>query len=159
VGDVAGPAAVWGLWGEVLLEHVLRRSSSAAGFAAGPEGTAELGPQTGTLHQASNTIATDGPAGRMQFLVVPLRAVKSPVLLEHCLDFSGDQGVIRLPLYRQCLVPVLPGVLTAAVNPRPTVEPGDGVLIAELIDQVKPLGGSCSLAKWAFASLKKFFSS
>jgi hypothetical protein len=69
------------------------------------------------------------------------------VLLEYGLDFSGDQGVIRLPLSRWCLLPVLPGVVTAAGHSQPAAEPGDGVLIGELIDQAKPLGGSCSLAK------------
>ena len=79
-------------------------------------------------------------------------------LLEHRLDFSGDQGVLHLPLSRRCLLPVLPGVVTAAGPSQPATQPGKGVLISELIDQAKPLGGSYSLAKCAAASLKKSFS-
>jgi hypothetical protein len=101
----------------------------------------------------------DGPSGRTQFLVDPRRAVEATVLLEHCLDFSGDQGVLRLPLSRRRLLPVLPGVVTAAGHSQPATQPGDGVLISELIDQAKPLGGSCSLAKCAAASLKNPFPS
>jgi len=100
----------------------------------------------------------DGPAGRTQFLVDPRRAVEAMVLLEHRLDFSGDQGVLRLPLSRRRLLPALPGVVTAAGHSQSAAVPGDGVLISQLIDQAKPLGGSCSLTKGAAASLKKSFS-
>ncbi len=111
------------------------------------------------LQHAGDAMATNGSAGRRQFLVDPRRAVKAPVLLEHGLDFRGDQGVIRLPLSRWCLLSVLPGVVTAAGHSKPAAEPGDGVLTCELIDQAKPIGGSCSFAYCAAASLKKRFPS
>jgi len=103
-------------------------------------------------------MAPDWPAARMQFLVDPRRTVEAMVLLEHRLDFSGDQGVLVFPLSRWCLLPVLPGVVTAAGHSQPATQPGNGVLINELIDQAKPLGGSCSWAKYAVASLKISFS-
>jgi hypothetical protein len=55
-----------------------------AGFAAGPESLAGFGAQT----------------GRTQLLVDPRRAVEATVFQEHCLDFSGDHGVVRLALSR-----------------------------------------------------------
>jgi hypothetical protein len=52
----------------------------------------------------------DGPAGRTQFLVDPRRTVEATVLLEHRLDFSGDRGILCLPLSRRR--PPLPAKLT-----------------------------------------------
>ena len=73
-------------------------------------------------------------------------------------DRSRVHVILHLPLSWRCLLPVLPGVVTAAGHSQPATQPGNGVLISELIDQAIPLGGSCSLAKCAAASLKKSFS-
>ncbi|MEC7738856.1 MAG: hypothetical protein VYE46_08295 [Cyanobacteriota bacterium] len=77
-------------------------------------------------------MAPDGPTSRTQFLVDPRRAVKAMVLLEHRLDFSGGQGVLHMPMYRRCLLPVL---LTTAGQSQPATQPGNGVLMSE--DQYK----------------------
>ena len=158
VGDVTRPAAVRSRGLEVLLQQVLRHpSGSLAGPGAGPEGLAGPGPQFSPLHEPGDSVATDPQAGSAQLLVDPGRAVEAPVLAEHRLDLSGEPGVLGRPLSRR-LLPLPPGVVATAGHPQLPAQPGHGVLSGELIDQAKPLGGSCSLAKCAAASLKKSFS-
>lgn len=99
-------------------------------------------------------MAPDGPTSHTQFLVDPRRAVEAMVLLDHRLNFICGLGVLHLPLYRRCLLPVH---LTAAGHSQPASQPGNGVLMSELIDQAKPLGVSCSLTTRAAASLKVLF--
>ena len=93
----------------------------------------------------------------LQLLVDPRGSVEAAVLLEHRRDFSGDRRVLGRTLSRG-LLPLPPGVDAAAGHAQLPAQRGDGVLLGQLIDQAKPLGGSCSLAKCASASLKKSFS-
>jgi hypothetical protein len=100
----------------------------------------------------------DRPCGpRRALLVDPGRSVEAPVLAEHRLDLNGEVGVLGRPLSRS-LLPLPPGVVAAAGHPQLPAQPGHRVAISEFIDQAKPLGGSCSFAKCAAASLKKSFS-
>ena len=46
------------------------------------------------------------------------------VLLDHRLNFICGLGVLHLPLYRRCLLPVH---LTAAGQSQPATQPGNGV--------------------------------
>ena len=79
------------------------------------------------------------------------------MLLEHRLDLSGDQSVLGRPLSRRRL-PLPPGIEDTAGHAQLLAQPGNRVMTCELIDQAKPLGGSCSFAKCAAVSLKKSFS-
>jgi hypothetical protein len=92
-----------------------------------------------------------------QRMVDPRRAVEAPVLLEHRLDLRSEPGVLGCPLSRR-LLPLPPGIEPAPGHRQLPTQPGERVLSGKLIDQAKPLGGSCSFAKCAAASLKKSFS-
>jgi hypothetical protein len=87
-------------------------------------------------------VATRGP----QLLVDPRGSVEAAVLLKHRLDLSGDQSVLGRTLSRR-LMPLPPGVEPTAVQAQLPAQPGDRVLVGQLVDQAKPLGDSCSLAK------------
>ncbi|WP_255441656.1 MULTISPECIES: hypothetical protein, partial [unclassified Synechococcus] len=50
------------------------------------------------------------------------------------------------PLSRR-LLPLPPGIEPAAGHPQLPAQPGHRVSISKLIDQAKPLGGSCSYRK------------
>ena len=85
-------------------------------------------------------------AGSTQLLLDPRRSVDATVLLEDGLDLSGQSGVLSRTLSR--LILALPPVIVAAsCHPQLTAQPGHPVLISELLDQAKPLGGSCSYRK------------
>ncbi len=102
-------------------------------------------------------MAADVAPRRPQLLMDPRGSVEATVLLEHCLDLSSDHRVLsRSPSRR--LLPLPPGVETTAGHAQLPAQPGHRVGTYELIDQPKPLGGSCSFAKCAAASLKKSFS-
>jgi hypothetical protein len=55
-------------------------------------------------------------------------------------------------------VPLTPGIEAAAGHSQLLAQPGHRKAVRQGLDQAKPLGGSCSLAKCAAASLKKSFS-
>ena len=90
----------------------------------------------------ASDVAPRGP----QLLMDPRGSVEAAMLLEHRLDLSGDRRVLRRSLSRR-LLPLPPGVETTAGNAQLPAQPGHRVLNGQLIDQAKPLGGSCSLAK------------
>ena len=70
----------------------------------------------------------------------------------------GCDGLVFLGPPASVLLPLPPGVETAASHTQLPAEPGRGEAVGEGLDQAKPLGGSCSFAKCAAASLKKSFS-
>jgi hypothetical protein len=83
--------------------------------------------------------------------------VEAAVPMEHRLDLSRDGRVLLGPRTRVVLP--LPLVVEAAAGDiQLPAKPGCGEAIGKGFDQLKPLGGSCSLAKCAAASLKKSFS-
>jgi hypothetical protein len=131
------------------------RSGSTAGPGAGPERLP--GPELGSEHQSGHPMAADVTLGSPQLLVDPRGSVDGAILLEHHLDLSGQSGVFGHKLSRR-LLPLPPCVVATAGHAQLPAQPGDGVLLGQLIDQANPLGGSCSLAKCAAASLKKSFS-
>lgn len=98
-------------------------------------------------------VAPGGP----QLLMDPWGSVEAAMLPEYRLDLSGDHSVLGRTLPRR-LLPLSPGVKATAGHAQLLAQPGNRVLICQLIDQAKPLGDSCSLAKCAAASLKKSFS-
>jgi hypothetical protein len=67
-----------------------------------------------------------------QFTVHGRRTVDDPVQLKHRLDLSCDQSVLDRPLSRR-LLPLPPGIEAIASHAQLPAEPGDGVLINELI--------------------------
>lgn len=73
-------------------------------------------------------------------MVDPQGAVEVPVLLEHRLDLSDEPSGLSRPL-SQHLLPLPPGEVAAPGYPQLPAQPGHRVLISELIDQAKPLGG------------------
>jgi len=158
IGVVARPTAVGSQRLEVLVQQVLRHPSRpAAGLGAGPERLAGPGLEPSPLRESGDTVAAHRMACCAQLLVDPRRAVEATVLAEPRLDLSGEPGALGRPLSRRLLLPP-PGVEAAAGHTQLPAQPGDRVLSGQLIDQAKPLGGSCSLAKCAAASLKKSFS-
>ena len=98
-------------------------------------------------------VAPRGP----QLLVDPWGSVEAAMLLEQRLDLSGDHSVLSRTRSRR-LLPLPPGVEATAGHAQLPAQPGNGVLICQLLNQAKPFGDSCSLAKCAAASLKKSFS-
>ena len=92
----------------------------------------------------------DMAAGCTQFLMDPRGAKEAPVLLEHRLDLSGDHSVVRRPR----LLPLPSVVVATAGHIQLPAQPGVGMPISKLINQAKPIGDSCSLAKCAAVSLK-----
>ena len=98
-------------------------------------------------------VAPRGP----QLLMDPRRSVEAAMLLEHHSDLSGDRRVLGRSLSRHIL-PLPPDIETTASHAQLPAQPGHRMATCELIDQTKPLGGSCSLAKCVAASLKKSFS-
>ncbi len=85
------------------------------------------------------------------------RALKPPNRGVPQLSSTHEPGVPLRPLSWR-LLPLSSGEVAAAGHPQQPAQPGDGVLTGELIDQAKPLGGSCSFAICAAASLKKSLS-
>ncbi len=158
VGDVTRPAAVGCCWAELLLQQVLSHSGGlAAAVSAWSEPMAGLGSQRGLVHESGDAVpahqATSGP----QFLVDPWGAVEAAVLLEHRSHISGDGRVLPGPSAR-VLLPLPPGIEAAEGHSQLLAQPGHRKAIRQGLDQAKPLGGSCSFAKCAAASLKKSFS-
>ena len=92
-----------------------------------------------------------------ELLMDPRCTVEAAVPMEHRLDLSRD-GRILLSPWTRVVLPLPPVVEAAAGDSQLPAEPGRGEAIGEGIDQLKPLGGSCSLAKCAAASLKISFS-
>jgi len=84
-------------------------------------------------------------------------AVEAAVPIEHRLHLGRNDGVLLGP-WARVVLPLPPGVEAAAGHTQLPAEPGHRNAIRQLADQAKPLGGSCSLAKCAAASLKKSFS-
>ena len=80
-------------------------------------------------------------------------AVEAAVLLEHRLDLSSDNSVQGRPLPQRLLPP---RVVPAAGHAQLPAQPAHGEAIHQVVDQAEPLGESCSFAKRAAASLKKF---
>ncbi len=128
-----------------------------AAFAAGPERLAGSGPELGTLQEPGYAVTTNPLTGGRQFTVHAQEAVEAPVLTENRHDLSDDHGVFSRPL-SQRLLPLQPGVEATAGHAQLLAQPEEGVTTYELIDQAKPLGGNCSLAKCAADSLKQSFS-
>lgn len=95
--------------------------------------------------------------GGSQLLMDSRRSVETAMLLKHRRDLSGDRCVLGRTLSR-LLLPLPPGVETTTSHAQLPAKPGHRVAACELVDQAKPLGGSCSFAKCAAASLKKSFS-
>jgi len=62
------------------------------------------------------------------------------------LNLSGEDSVLRLPP-PWCLLPPAPGVIPTAGHAQLAAQPLDGETSAELLNQVKPFGDSCSFAK------------
>jgi len=143
----ATPAAV-----ELLLRHGLnprRVYSSGEGFAYGLE--------CRPTHEPGDAVPADQATSRPQFLMDPRGAVKAAVLLEHRCHLSGDGSVLLGP-GTGVLLPLPPGVEAAAGHSQLLAQPEHRKADRQGLDQAKPLGGSCSLAKCAAASLKKSFS-
>lgn len=66
----------------------------------------------------------------------------------------GCDGILLLGPWPRVVLPLPPGVETAAGHAQLPAEPGSGEAGREGLDQAKPLGGSCSLhlrgaAEWA----------
>lgn len=143
---------------EVRLLQVLHYPSSiAVGIGRRAKHLAGPGPQYGSLHEPGNAVAPDPPTLGPQLLVDPRRDVEASVVVKHRFDLSGEQDVLVSPFSRHFL-PLAPGLETAAGDPQLSAKSGQRVLSSELVDQAKPLGGSCSYAKCAAASLKQSFS-
>jgi len=102
-------------------------------------------------------VASHLEAGGPELLVDAWCAVEAVVPIKHRLHLSCDDGVLLGP-YARVRLPLPPGVEAAAGHTQLPAEPGHRKAIRQLADQAKPLGGSCSLAKCAAASLKKSFS-
>ncbi len=106
-----------------------------------------LQPQRGSLQlEPGHTVAPYArPCSRQQpapgLLVYARGAVEASVQLEHLLHLSCDIGVLGRPLSRR-LVPLSPGVVTAAGHANLPSQPGDGAAAFQVVDQAKPLGGS-----------------
>jgi hypothetical protein len=83
--------------------------------------------------------------------------VGAAVPLKHRLDLGCDGRVLLGP-WTRVVLPLPPVVEAAAGDSQLPAKPGCGEAIAERFNQPKPLGGSCSFAKCAAASLKKSFS-
>ena len=83
--------------------------------------------------------------------------VEAAVTIKHRLHL-GRYGLVLPGPWARVLLPLPPGVETAAGQAQLPAEPGRGEAVGEGLDQAKPLGGSCSFAKCAAASLKKSFS-
>ena len=158
VGDVTGPAAVGCRWVELLLEQVLSHSGGlAATVAAWPESAPGLGLECRQTHEPGDTVPAHQATGGPQFLMDPRGTVEAAVLLEHRCHLSGDGSVLLGP-WARVLLPLPPGIEAAAGHTQLAAEPGNGEALTKRLDQAKPLGGSCSFAKCAAASLKKSFS-
>ena len=84
-------------------------------------------------------------------------AVEAAVPIKDRLHRSRD-GCIFLGPWAWVVLPLPPGVETAAGYTQLLTQPGHRKAAREGLDQAKPLGGSCSFAKCAAASLKKSFS-
>ena len=98
-------------------------------------------------------LETSGP----ELLMNAWCAVKATVPFKHLLHLGSERRVLQSP-WARVVLPLPPGVEAAAGHTQLPAEPGHREAIRQLADQAKPLGGSCSLAKCAAASLKKSFS-
>ena len=83
--------------------------------------------------------------------------VETEVPIKHRIHLGCDGSVLLGP-WAWVLLPLPPGVEAAAGYTQLLTQPGRGEAFGEGLDQAKPLGGSCSFAKCAAASLKKSFS-
>lgn len=92
-----------------------------------------------------------------ELMMDPRCTVEAAVPMEHRLDLSRDGRVLLSP-WTRVVLPLPPVVEAAAGDSQLPAEPGRGEAIRQAADQPKPLGGSCSFAKCAAASLKKSFS-
>jgi hypothetical protein len=72
--------------------------------------------------------------------------MEAAILQRHRCDLSGDHSVLGCTLSRR-LLPQPPGIDATASHTQLATKTGEGVLLIQLHDQAKPLGGSCSLAK------------
>ncbi len=84
-------------------------------------------------------------------------AVEAAVPFKHGLELDRD-GCVLLGPWTRVVLPLPPGVEAAAGHAQLPAQPGHRKAVRQLADQPKPLGGSCSFAKCAAASLKKSFS-
>ena len=84
-------------------------------------------------------------------------AVEATVPIKHRLHLDHEDGIL-LGSWARVLLPLPPGVETAAGHTQLTAELGGGKAIREGLGQAKPLCGTCSVAMWAAAILKKYLS-
>ncbi len=84
-------------------------------------------------------------------------AVKATVTFKHCLHLGRDDCVLLGP-WARVVLPLPPGIEATAGHTQLAAQPGHRKTVSQGHDQAKPLGGSCSFAKCAAASLKKSFS-
>ena len=96
-------------------------------------------------------------ASRPDLLMDAWCSVETAVPIKNRLHLGRD-GLVLLGPWARVVLPLPPGVETAAGHAQLPAEPGRGEAVGEGLDQAKPLGGSCSFAKCAAASLKKSFS-
>ncbi len=116
-----------------------------------------LGLECGIAHQPRDAVPTNLVVSSPQLLVDSRRAVEPTVPIKHCLHLGREDRVLTGPTAR-VLLSLPPGIEAAARHTQLPAQPGHRKAIRQLADQAKPLGGSCSLAKCAAASLKKSFS-
>ena len=84
-------------------------------------------------------------------------AVEAAVPIKNRLHLGRD-GLVLLDPWTRVLLPLPPGIEAAAGYTQLLAQPGHRKAAREGLDQAKPLGGNCSFAKCAAASLKKSFS-
>jgi len=132
----------------VALELLLRQGS---------EPSPGLGLEHGPAHQTRNPVAAHLEASGPELLMDAWCTVEAAVPLKHRLDLGCD-GRVHLGPWTRAVLPLPPVVEAAAGDSQLPAEPGHRKTVRQGIDQPKPLGGSCSFAKCAAASLKKSFS-
>ena len=158
VGDVTGPATVGSKGRKVLPQEVLGDTCGpGAAVAAGSEPSPGLGLEHGPAHQTRNPVAAHLEASGPELLMDAWCTVEAAVPLKHRLDLGCD-GRVHLGPWTRAVLPLPPVVEAAAGDSQLPAEPGHRKTVRQGIDQPKPLGGSCSFAKCAAASLKKSFS-
>ncbi len=84
-------------------------------------------------------------------------AVNATVPFKHCSHLGRDDCVLLGP-WARVVLPLPPGIEAAVGHIQLLAQPDCGKAVRQCVNQTKPLGGSCSLAKCTVPTLKKSFS-
>ncbi len=125
----------------------------AAAVAVRFEHLAGSGLELGLADQPGGAVPDHQATNSLHYLMDLRDAVRAAVLLEQRCHLNCD-GIRLLCPGTGVLLPLTPGIEAAAGHTQPAADLGNGEAFTQRLDQAKPLGGTCFLAKCAGASLK-----